>query len=111
MGRRPFPSELEESLLLILASFPEHARGREISERLAAATGHEVSLAAIYITLGRTEKKGWVNIRTARPEPGVGGRPRKFFALTPEGARVLRGSHDERARLWAAARSHPFLAG
>ena len=111
MGRRPYPAEFEESLLLVLASFESEAPGRDISERLAELTGREASLAAIYITLARAEEKGWVAVRRAPPAPGVGGKPRKFFALTSEGAAALEGSRDERARLWSAARTHPFLAG
>ena len=111
MARRHHPAEFEEALLLALASLNEEAKGKQIGERLEEITQREVNIAAIHITLSRMESKDWVQIRTSAPEPGVGGKPRKLFTLTANGAKALEAGREERARLWDAARVHHLLRG
>ncbi len=51
-----------------------------------------MSIGAIYTTLGRLEERGLVRARTEKPLARTG-RPRKYYALSPEGARDLRESY------------------
>jgi DNA-binding PadR family transcriptional regulator len=64
------------------------ASGRATRETIAARAGRVVSSGAIYTTLGRLEERGLV--RSWVGEPGSGpGRPRKYYAIEPAGARAL----------------------
>ncbi len=111
MGRGDTPGALEQMVLLALAGRAGEAAGREVYEALIAATGHEVSVAAIHITLSRLEEKGWALSRTEAPEPGRGGKPRRWYRLSEEGGRVLADLRARMARLWEGASGHPHLRG
>ncbi len=51
-----------------------------------------MSIGAIYTTLGRLEERGLVRSH-AEKSRGRTGRPRKYYALSPDGARDLRESY------------------
>jgi DNA-binding PadR family transcriptional regulator len=110
MAKRSTPGELEQVVLWTIASFTEEATGGDIYAALVDSTGRELSLAAVYITLARLEDKGWVAVRTEPPAAGQGGKPRKFFRLTDEGASILVGVREQSERLWKRAAGHPALA-
>ena len=111
MVRSETPGHLEQVVLLALAGFSDETRTRDVYEALVEATGHDASVAAIHITLSRLEEKGWAASRTDEPAPGVGGRPRRWYRLTAEGAGVLAGLRRQMDRLWKDAASHPLLGG
>ena len=56
-----------------------------------------IAQAAVFITLGRLEKKGLVASRLDEPE---GGRVRRYFKVTKQGLAAVRNQHVEHARLW-----------
>lgn len=109
MGRAKVPGEFEQVVLLTLAGFDGEATGREVYESLVSVTGREVSVAAVHITLTRLEEKGWARCRTSTPEPGRGGKPRRHYALSNDGAEVLHALRRQLDRLWHEARTNPLL--
>ena len=56
-----------------------------------------IAQAAVFIALGRLEKKGLVTSRLDEPE---GGRVRRYFKVTKQGLAAVRNQHVEHARLW-----------
>ena len=56
-----------------------------------------VAQAAVFITLGRLERKGLVSSRLDEP---ASGRPRRYFKLTRQGIAAIREQRLEDARLW-----------
>jgi PadR family transcriptional regulator PadR len=56
-----------------------------------------IAQAAVFIALGRLEKKGLVASRLDEPE---GGRVRRYFKVTKPGLAAVRNHHVEHARLW-----------
>ena len=64
---------------------------------LERRTGRAVSQAAVFIALGRLEKKGLVVSRLDEPD---GGRVRRYFKLTKQGLAVVKEQRLEHARLW-----------
>ena len=56
-----------------------------------------IAQAAVFIALGRLEKKGLVASRLDEPE---GGRVRRYFKVTKQGLAAVRNQHVEHARLW-----------
>jgi PadR family transcriptional regulator PadR len=56
-----------------------------------------IAQAAVFIALGRLEKKGLVASRLDEPE---GARVRRYFKVTKQGLAAVRNQHLEHARLW-----------
>ena len=57
-------------------------------------TGRVVSSGAINTTLGRLAERKLVTATVGQPTAGRAGRPRKYYAVTPAGARALRDSYS-----------------
>jgi len=75
--------------------------GAAIHEEILRATERDVSIAAVYVTLSRLERKDLVSAGVALPGPDRGGRPRKTFDLTAAGIRELQRSRVIQDRLWS----------
>ena len=69
---------------------------REIEKR----TERGVSIGAIYATLERLEKKGYLKSWEGDSTPVRGGRSRRHFQLRPEGGDALRRSRGMLDRMW-----------
>ena len=91
----------ELTVLLAVARLGDEAYGLAIRRDLAARTGRDHSVGAIYTTLGRLEEKGLVVSRMSDPLPVRGGRARREFRLTGQGERALREARRVSASLWA----------
>ena len=111
MMRVRFPGEFEQIVLLTLAGFDGEASGRDVYDVITSATDREVAIAAVHITLGRLEEKGWATSTTREPEPGVGGKPRRSYRISPAGAEMLAEQRRHQDRLWGRASSNPLLGG
>lgn len=92
---------LELVVLLAVARLGDDAYGLAIRRDLAARTGRDHSVGAIYTTLARLETKGFVTSRMTAPLPVRGGRPRREFQLTAPGQRALRAAERLAASVWA----------
>jgi DNA-binding PadR family transcriptional regulator len=64
---------------------------------LEQATGRRVAQAAVFIALGRLEKKGLVSSRLDEPAEG---RVRRYFRVTKPGLQAVKAQRQEHARLW-----------
>ena len=82
----------EQLILFSVLQLEDEAYGVSIRENIEERTRRTASIGAIYTTLGRLEERGLVRSRTEEPR-GRTGRPRKYYALSPEGARDLRESY------------------
>ncbi|MBW3553377.1 MAG: PadR family transcriptional regulator [Gemmatimonadetes bacterium] len=85
--------EFEQLVLFSVLHLGVAAYGVAIRELIEERTGRAVSSGAIYTTLGRLEERGLVTARVGEPTPGPG-RPRKFYALEPAGARALMDAYE-----------------
>src|SRR5579863_10121113 len=86
---------LDLCLLAVMGEGP--AYGYEMTKRLRARGLSIVGQGAIYPLLGRLERDGLVETWRAASN---GGPPRKYYSLSPEGARALAAGVKE----WQAAR-------
>jgi PadR family transcriptional regulator, regulatory protein PadR len=77
--------------LLVLMATSAHdvpgelAYGVVIRRSVAASRGTDVSSGAIYTTLDRLERRGLLASRHADPSEVRGGRPRRYYSVTPAG--------------------------
>jgi DNA-binding PadR family transcriptional regulator len=99
MTDRNFLGEFEH-LVLATALRLKEAYGAELVRELEARTGRQVQGGALYVTLDRLERKGYLTSRMGEPESERGGRPKRFVAVTPEGVRALAEQRAALLRVW-----------
>ncbi len=91
MPKGDFLGEFE---ILVLAAIErlgdDDAYGVTIRAEIESRTARAASIGAVYATLGRLERKGFVRFRISDPEPVRGGRARKYAAITAPGRRAMR---------------------
>jgi PadR family transcriptional regulator PadR len=100
VGKRDFLGEFEQTVLLAVLRQNDEGYGMSIRREIEECAGREVSIGAVYATLDRLEQKGLVRSREGEATPVRGGRARRHFEVTAEGARALRTSRAMMDRLW-----------
>lgn len=86
--------EFEQLILFALLSLRDDAYGVTIRQEIEARTGRQVSAGAVYTALSRLEGRGMATSRVGDTTPERGGRRRKYYAITPEGAELLQRSYE-----------------
>jgi DNA-binding PadR family transcriptional regulator len=76
-------------LLLAVMRLGDGAYGMTIRRELAAHTGRDVAVGAIYTALARLEARGYVRSRLGDPTPERGGRAKRFYRVLPAGQRAV----------------------
>jgi len=99
--------EFELVVLLALARLDETAYGMSIYDEIVATTGRDVSVPAVYVTLSRLEKKGYVTSRVGESAEDHGGRSKKYYTILPAGLSALTLSRSMYDSLWAGVSLKP----
>jgi DNA-binding PadR family transcriptional regulator len=84
------PGAFEQLVLLAVLRLGDDAYGMTVRQEIAARAGREASLGAVYATLERLERKGYVRTRAAEGGAERGGRPRRLVRIEPAGLEALR---------------------
>lgn len=84
--------EFEFAVLLAVLQ-TDDAYAVPIRALLEERTGRRVARGALYTSLERLEVKGYLKSRMGDPTPERGGKPRRYFTVTPQGIRVLKATH------------------
>jgi DNA-binding PadR family transcriptional regulator len=95
-----FLGEFEQHILLAILRLGSDAYGVNIARELEVQADRRVSRGALYATLDRLERKGFVRWK---PEPGTAARrglPRRAYTVSAGGRAALRESRDRLHRLW-----------
>lgn len=79
----------EEVVLLSVLRIGDEAYGVRIRQTVAEAVGHPVSIGAVYATLDRLERKGFIYSRKGEAKPERGGRAKRYFKVNAAGLRAL----------------------
>jgi DNA-binding PadR family transcriptional regulator len=79
----------EEIVLRALVRLREKAYGVPIRREIAERTGREVSFGAVYTSLDRLQRKGYVSSRLGEATPERGGRAKRYFRIEAPGKRAL----------------------
>lgn len=96
--------EFEQLVLLAILHLDNDAYGMEVRSEIERRTEREVSYGAVYTTLDRLERKGYVAHRMGDAAPVRGGRARKYFRVLPEGKAALRATRDALRTMWDGVR-------
>lgn len=99
MSERAYLGEFEH-LVLATALRLENGYGAELIRELEERTGRQVQGGALYSTLDRLERKGYVVSRMGQPDPKRGGRPKRFIEVTLEGVQALAEQREALLRVW-----------
>ncbi len=105
MGGKLYLGEFEHIVMAAVLRLDGEAYGTRIIQEIEDATGTRVKSGSLYITLDRLEAKGYVASRVADPEPGRGGRPKRYMTVTPAGLRILKRARDVMLTMWQGLES------
>ncbi len=105
MGGKLYLGELEHIVMAAALRLDGDAYGARIIQEIEDATGTRVKSGSLYITLDRLEAKGYFTSRVADPEPGRGGRPKRYVSLTPAGLRILKDARNVMLTMWQGLES------
>jgi PadR family transcriptional regulator PadR len=97
--------DLEQIVLLAVLRVGDKAYAVPILEEIQAQSGRKVARGALYTALDRLESKGCLRSRLGEPLPERGGRPRRYFTVTPAALRALKDSRLALMRLWRGLES------
>ena len=98
---KTYLGEFEELVLLAILVMKENAYGVTIRQLLEKETGRSVSYGALYTTLDRLERKGYVSSMQGGATATRGGRAKRFFKLEGLGRQVLKETQAARANMLA----------
>jgi PadR family transcriptional regulator PadR len=97
--------ELEELVLLIIASLGENAYGVAIKDDIETRCNREISIGALHSTITRLEEKGFVKSGMGEPTQERGGRRKRIFELTTNGKLALNENRKLREDLWKESKA------
>lgn len=96
---------LEHIVLLAVMRLGSNAYGMTVRREIAATAGRDLSIGAVYATLVRLEAKRLVGSHAGEPTAARGGRAKRYFRITAEGARAVRSAHATLLKLSAGLKS------
>jgi PadR family transcriptional regulator PadR len=93
MSGRDYLGEFEHLIVLALLRLEDRAYGVTVRQEIERRANREVSIGAVYATLDRLERKGYVKSSLGDPTPERGGRSKRFFQVTPKGVTAVNRTH------------------
>lgn len=98
--KRAFLGELEEVVLLTVATLQESAYCASITQTIDQHMGRPISFPTVHTTLQRLAKKGFVASQIGGATAERGGRQKRLFTVTGAGQRALIECRQVRTQLW-----------
>ncbi len=92
----------EELVLLAVAGLAGDGYGVTIRDHLELGTGNRVSVGAVYATLDRLERKGYVKSRMGGATGERGGKRKRLFRVTAHGKTAIVEARTLRDHFWDA---------
>jgi PadR family transcriptional regulator, regulatory protein PadR len=92
--------EFEQMVLLAALRIGDEAYAVTIRREIERRTGRSVSRGAVYITLDRLEKKGYLTSYLAGSTVERGGRAKRYYQVKPVGEAALKDSWSAMRKMW-----------
>ncbi|MDQ3820984.1 MAG: PadR family transcriptional regulator [Acidobacteriota bacterium] len=99
MTKKDYLGSFEEIVLLAVLSLGAEAYGMRIRQKVAEATERDVSIGAIYATLDRLERKGYIKSWQGEATKERGGRAKRYFKVEGAGQQALNDTSAARNKL------------
>lgn len=93
--------EFEQLILFAVIRLGDDAYGMRVRQEIAARTGRDVSIGAVYATLDRLENKAMVKSSIGDPTPERGGRAKRSFRVTAAGTQAVNRARHNFERMTA----------
>ena len=100
MSRHQPVGHFEFQVLAAVLSLAGDGYAVPIREAVEAQSGRHVARGALYTTLARLEEKGLLRSTLGEATPVRGGRPKRFYEVTPAGREALRATRAELEKPW-----------
>jgi len=105
MASETYLGEFEQLLLLAILQCGDHAYTVPVAEMLKERGGRTITRGALHTTLDRLETKALVRSKLGEPLAARGGRPRRYYTVTPPGLQALRAARTAQTNLWKGLES------
>lgn len=92
--------ELEELILLTVASVGQEAYAVSVKAELEQGAKRKVNISAIHSVLYRLEAKGFLSSSFGGATQKRGGKMKRFFRVTSEGLNALREAKAIKEQYW-----------
>lgn len=92
--------EFEELVLLAIGGLKKEAYTVSIQQLLETHTSRSVSMGALYTSLERLTKKGFLSSAMSEPTAERGGKSKRIYQVTYSGESALREAQAIRELLW-----------
>ena len=89
MSKDGYLGEFEMKVMMALLRLGSDAYGMTVRREISDRTGRDVSIGAIYATLDRMERKGFVSSFKGEATPERGNRAKRYFKIEAPGRRVF----------------------
>ncbi len=97
----PRLAEFELRVLLTVMRCGGDAYAVAVHEDLEARSQQKASLGAVYITLDRLARKGYLSSRLGEPTASRGGRAKRYYTVTRRGLGLLKVECGAMQSLWS----------
>lgn len=97
--KREYLGQFEEIVLLAVLRLGSEAYGAKIRQATEKALEKSVAIGALYTTLDRLERKGYVKSWQGEATPERGGRAKRYFKVEGAGVQALNDTSTARTRL------------
>jgi PadR family transcriptional regulator, regulatory protein PadR len=91
--------EFEYLVMLAVLRLGNDAYGMRVRQEIAARTGRDVTIGAVYATLERLAGKGLLTASMSDPTPERGGRAKRSFTLTGAGMEAANRARQDLASM------------
>ena len=92
--------EFEELVMLAIAILYPEAYGVSIKEEILDRSSRSVSLSAVHASVQRLEQKGYLVSQFGEATQKRGGKRKKYFTITSEGASAMKEVKTLRENMW-----------
>lgn len=99
--KKDYLGQFEEILLLAVIHLGEQAYGARLRQKVEEVMDKSVAIGAVYTTLERLERKGYVSSWQGEATPERGGRAKRYFKVLGAGEQALHDTEEARKRLRA----------
>jgi PadR family transcriptional regulator, regulatory protein PadR len=93
--------ELEELVLLMVASLGEEAYAVAVKEELEKSADRRVNISAVHSSLYRLEDKGFLSSEFGGATSKRGGKKKRLFKVTSAGYATLKEAKELKEQIWS----------